>query len=83
MTDSTGTDGTCRDPGCGCGPTSRRDFIKVVGLAASSVEAGGRMPAMAGPIEDDNEYLQTIPRDEPRGLTETRRDFPARSTSLV
>ncbi len=61
--ESTRIEGTCRDPGCGCGPTSRRDFIKVVGLAAS-VAAGGRMPVMAGPFEEDNEYLQTIPRDK-------------------
>ena len=55
--------GDCRDPGCGCGSTSRRDFIKVVGLTASSLAAAGRMPVMAGPFED-NEYLQTIPRDK-------------------
>ena len=62
--DSTGAEGACRDPGCGCGPTSRRDFIKVAGLAASTVAAAGRMPLMAGPFEEDNEYLQTIPRDK-------------------
>ena len=62
--DSPGAEETCRDPGCGCGPTSRRDFIKVVGLAASSVAAAGRMPVMAGPFEEDNEYLRAIPVDK-------------------
>ncbi len=62
--DSTGAEGTCHDPGCGCGPTSRRGFIKVIGLAASTVAAAGRMPVMAGPFDEDNEYLQTIPRDK-------------------
>ena len=62
--ESPGAEETCREPGCGCGPTSRRDFIKVVGLAASSVAAAGRMPVMAGPFEDENAYLQTIPQDK-------------------
>ena len=62
--DPTGAQGTCHDPGCGCGPTSRRDFIKVIGLAASTVAAAGQMPVMAGPFEEDNEYLQAIPRDK-------------------
>ncbi len=41
----------------------RRDFVKAAGLAAAGLSASS-MPVMAGPYEDENEYLQTIPRDK-------------------
>jgi hypothetical protein len=62
--DSVNNEGECRDQGCGCGPASRRDFIRVIGRTATSLAAGGRMPIMAGPFEEDNDFLQTIPRDK-------------------
>ncbi len=62
---SSDSNGECRDNNCGCGPPTRRDFVKLAGLAATSaVAAVGRMPVMAGPFDGDNEYLRTIPTDK-------------------
>ena len=58
-------DPTCQDPSCGCGPVrpNRREFVQLVGLSAAAMAAQG-LPAIAGPFEDVNEYLQVIPRDK-------------------
>jgi uncharacterized protein (DUF608 family) len=41
----------------------RRDFLKWTSLAASGL-AFSRMPVMAGPFADVNEYLEVIPEDK-------------------
>jgi uncharacterized protein (DUF608 family) len=50
-----------RKSGCGC---RRRDFLKATGLAAAAAIGAPRLPAMAGPFEDANEYLAIIPEDK-------------------
>lgn len=52
-------DESCRS----CTPElARRDFLKLAGLGAAASATG--IPVMAGPFEDENEYLQTIPQDK-------------------
>ncbi|MBN1851287.1 MAG: hypothetical protein JW829_01130 [Pirellulales bacterium] len=44
---------------------ARRDFLALAGLAAAGTLVGGHgQPIMAGPFEDENEYLKTIPIDK-------------------
>ena len=64
-------DPSCRDAsstgassggGC-CGDISRRQLLAAAGLAAG-VSAIRSLPRLAGPFENQNEYLQTIPSDK-------------------
>jgi hypothetical protein len=77
---------TCPDGRCDCGGLlPRRDFLKLTGLAAAAAAVADGMPVMAGPFENENEYLQSIPHDKrldpewlrslyERGEKETYRD---------
>jgi non-lysosomal glucosylceramidase len=77
---------TCPDGRCDCsGLLPRRDFLKLTGLAAAAAAVADGMPVMAGPFENENEYLQSIPQDKrldpdwlrslyERGEKETYRD---------
>jgi uncharacterized protein (DUF608 family) len=56
---------TCHDNTC-CPESqnvNRRTFVKLAALTAASASVS-KMPVMAGPFDDVNEYLQAIPTDK-------------------
>ncbi len=57
------TSNSCRGKRCRCNSSlSRRDFIRTT-AAGTAIGAYG-LPVMAGPFENENEYLKLIPTDK-------------------
>ena len=58
--------GGCGCKGNSCGGLSRRDFMRIGGVAAAAAATPGAIgrPVMAGPFDDTNEYLKIIPQDK-------------------
>jgi uncharacterized protein (DUF608 family) len=54
----------CSTSGCSCSSISRRDFIKITGLASATLSAGAGLPAMAGPFEPSDTADHFVPADK-------------------
>ena len=57
---------TCNESNCDCSTNlPRREFIAIAGMASAGAILGSQtQKAMAGPFENENVYLQTIPTDK-------------------
>jgi len=65
MSESARKNSPCSAADCGCRPgMSRRDVLKLSAATAAAALASRPMPVMAGPFENDNEYLKIIPDDK-------------------